>query len=113
MKFCQKCGKEIMEEAVICPNCGCSTGLQTPNTNTSTDSGSTGWAVLGFFIPIVGLILHLSWKQTRPNDAKKAGKGALIGFIFSIIFSIVFIIIYSVFISSIIGSYESIWSYVY
>ena len=23
MKFCQKCGKEIMDEAVICPNCGC------------------------------------------------------------------------------------------
>lgn len=25
MKFCQKCGKEIMDEAVICPNCGCAT----------------------------------------------------------------------------------------
>lgn len=25
MKFCEKCGKEIMDEAVICPNCGCST----------------------------------------------------------------------------------------
>lgn len=23
MKFCHKCGKEIMDEAVICPNCGC------------------------------------------------------------------------------------------
>lgn len=23
MKFCSKCGKEIMDEAVICPNCGC------------------------------------------------------------------------------------------
>ena len=23
MKFCQKCGKEIREEAVICPGCGC------------------------------------------------------------------------------------------
>lgn len=24
MKFCAKCGKEIMDEAVICPSCGCS-----------------------------------------------------------------------------------------
>lgn len=24
MKFCQKCGKEIMDEAVLCPGCGCS-----------------------------------------------------------------------------------------
>lgn len=23
MKYCQHCGKEIMNEAVICPNCGC------------------------------------------------------------------------------------------
>ena len=23
MKFCAKCGNEIMDEAVICPNCGC------------------------------------------------------------------------------------------
>ena len=23
--FCSKCGKEIMDEAVICPNCGCAT----------------------------------------------------------------------------------------
>lgn len=28
MKFCQKCGKEIMDEAVICPNCGCATDAQ-------------------------------------------------------------------------------------
>lgn len=25
MKFCSQCGKEIMDEAVICPGCGCST----------------------------------------------------------------------------------------
>ena len=24
--FCTKCGKEIMDETVICPNCGCETG---------------------------------------------------------------------------------------
>ena len=25
MKFCSKCGKELMDEAVICPGCGCAT----------------------------------------------------------------------------------------
>lgn len=24
MKFCSHCGKEIMDEAMICPHCGCS-----------------------------------------------------------------------------------------
>ena len=26
MKFCQTCGKEIMDEAIVCPNCGCAVG---------------------------------------------------------------------------------------
>ncbi len=29
MKFCAKCGKEIMDEAVICPGCGCAVNQQT------------------------------------------------------------------------------------
>lgn len=31
--FCSKCGKEIMDEAVICPNCGCATGNYKSNGN--------------------------------------------------------------------------------
>ena len=44
------------------------------------DSGSIGWGVLGFFIPLVGLILFLVWKNTKPKCAKVSGIGALIGF---------------------------------
>lgn len=53
------------------------------------DSGSFGWAVLGFFIPLVGLILWLVWKTERPLTAKKAGIGALVGAIVGVIFVIV------------------------
>ncbi len=28
MKYCQKCGKEMLEEAVVCTNCGCSVAEQ-------------------------------------------------------------------------------------
>ena len=28
MKFCSHCGKEVMDEAVICPGCGCSVAPQ-------------------------------------------------------------------------------------
>lgn len=48
---------------------------------TPTDSGSFGWAVLGFFFPLVGLILFLVWKDSMPLSAKKAGIGALVGVI--------------------------------
>ena len=47
--------------------------------------GSFGWAILGFFIPIVGWILYFSWKNTKPGDAKMAGIGGTVGFILNLI----------------------------
>jgi hypothetical protein len=47
-----------------------------------SDRRSGGYAVLGFFIPLVGLILFLMWKDGAfPQRARSAGKGALIGVI--------------------------------
>ena len=31
MKYCTKCGAEIMDEAVVCVHCGCSTGYTQQN----------------------------------------------------------------------------------
>ena len=50
-----------------------------------TDSGSFGWAVLGFLIPLVGLVLFLAWKNTKPKCAKMAGIGALVSVILGLI----------------------------
>lgn len=97
MKFCSHCGKEIMDEAVICPHCGCSVsnGNQPFGANpTQTqapvyDAPSTGFWILGFFIPLVGLILYLVNKDRKPLKARSAGMGALIGFIVNIVLSVI------------------------
>ena len=57
------------------------------------DAPSGGYAVLGFFIPIVGLILYLVWKDETPLRAKSAGKGALIGVITGVVLSVVLTVI--------------------
>ena len=44
------------------------------------DSSSIGFAVLGFFFPLVGLILFIIWNKSMPLMARSAGKGAAIGF---------------------------------
>lgn len=96
MKYCSKCGKEIMDEAVICPGCGCAQENKEAlsDLNKNKEAGSNfGWSVLGFFIPIVGLILYLVWKETSPSKAKAAGHGALAGFIFWLIFYSIFFFI--------------------
>ena len=79
MKFCQKCGKEIMDEAVVCPGCGCAVANNISK-NEFNDAPDNGYAILSFFIPIIGLILYLTKKDTMPLKANSAGKGALIGF---------------------------------
>ncbi|SFU49853.1 zinc ribbon domain-containing protein [Butyrivibrio sp. INlla21] len=42
------------------------------------DNGGFLWGLLGCCIPIVGLILFLVWKDTKPKTAKAAGIGALV-----------------------------------
>ena len=63
MRFCQKCGKEIMEEAVICPGCGCSVAQE----KTVEQGGKDGLAVAAKIFLILGcvaqgwLLLPLAW----------------------------------------------------
>lgn len=77
MAYCRKCGAPIDDHAASCPHCG---EQQNPQ-NTQpvvVDNGGFGWGLLGFCIPIVGLILFLVWKDTKPITAKAAGIGALV-----------------------------------
>ena len=49
------------------------------------DTGSFGWAVLGFFFPIVG-------KSEKPVSAKQAGMGALASVISTVVLWILLIV---------------------
>ncbi len=48
-------------------------------TTVEKEGSKIGWGVLGFFVPIVGLILFLLWKKNKNKSAKAAGIGAIIG----------------------------------
>ncbi len=53
--------------------------------NAPEDKGGFLWGLLGCCIPIVGLILFLVWKDSKPNSAKAAGIGALVSVILSVV----------------------------
>ena len=92
MKYCSNCGNPVNENQDVCLNCG--VVLKKKYTSNHVEEGSTGgWAVLGFFFPLVGLILYLAWIDTKPKSAKAAGKGALIGVIIAVILSIIVLIL--------------------
>lgn len=66
MAFCKNCGNQIEDNAATCPNCGASQNT-TPQV---TDNGGFLWGLLGCCIPIVGLVLFLVWKDTKPKLPK-------------------------------------------
>ena len=75
--YCKNCGKEIDDKAVVCPHCGVEQVSQ-PVKPEIEDNGGIGWGLLGCCIPLVGLILFLVWKDTKPKTSKAAGIGALV-----------------------------------
>ena len=88
--YCQNCNYHLDDNAYICPNCGCLVQKQEEQTQVKEGS-SVGWGFLSFFFPVVGLILFICWKETRPKTYKVCGIWALIGYIVGFLIFCVFI----------------------
>ncbi|RKD30350.1 hypothetical protein [Lacrimispora algidixylanolytica] len=58
----------------------------------NVQQGSNWWSVLGFFIPLVGLILFLVWKTTNPKSAKAAGIGALVSVVLNLLVFVLLVV---------------------
>ena len=87
--FCKNCGAEIDDKAVVCPKCGVAVGNINVQKVATDDAPNTGFMVLSFFFPLIGLILYLVWQNESPLKAKSCGKGALIGFIVGVVLGLV------------------------
>lgn len=82
--YCRNCGKEIKDNTVQCPYCNV-----TIVTTSQQDKASIGWGILGFCIPIAGLILYLMWKDTEQAQAKMVAKGAIVAVAFFLVCRII------------------------
>lgn len=82
---CKNCGNVVSSNMSFCTNCGARLDenmIEREVVNNNVNEGSSfGWGVLGFFFPLVGLILFLCWKSNKPKSSKASGIGALIGVI--------------------------------
>lgn len=97
--FCSKCGQELSADSAFCNHCGSPVNGQPAyrpySPEAQTDAPSSLFAVLGFFFPLVGLILYLVYESKSPLKARSAGKGALIGFIVGVVLSAIAMILFS------------------
>lgn len=98
--YCKNCGAEIVEGASFCFNCGSPVEFDVVNKSEEEpdvvynleeepkDSLNTIFTLLGFLMPLIGLILFIVYENKNPQRAKSAGKGALIGFITGVVLAI-------------------------
>ena len=64
-------------------------GSYQTETDSSQDKPSIGFNILGFLIPLVGLVLYLVWKNEYPLKAKSVGNAALFGVLFNVVVRII------------------------
>ena len=107
--ICNYCGYKVSEDCKCCPNCGEDPKTRkkktqvekstkeydsTTETKNSIEADySFLWGILGYFIPIVGLILFIVWRESKPKESKAVGIGALIRGIMMFIAFIIMIVL--------------------
>ena len=55
MAYCPYCGESVRDDQDVCLACG--TELRDLKEVFDEDGSQIGWGILGFFLPLVGLIL--------------------------------------------------------
>lgn len=97
MKYCSKCGNEVLDEAVVCPKCGCSVDYEKVSTySQSSRSQTNGFAIAGFvcsfFIPLLGWIFGgIGLSKAKKTDGKGKGFSTAAIAIATVVFLIYFI----------------------
>ncbi len=104
MKFCQKCGRELLDEAVICPGCGCAVkdnsteaavgaAAEPKKTQVSLILGIIGivfawvFALVGHITSIIGIIIGI--KEHKETGKMTGLTLSIIGEVCSIFSSII------------------------
>ena len=75
MKYCSNCGKEIFDDAVICPMCG--SMQEKTKQKPVKDKMNIAWFVISFLWWWVGIILYFAFRKSNPQKAKVCISGTL------------------------------------
>lgn len=77
--FCKNCGKEISDNAVVCPYCGVQLADIKPNAQQETCTLAIVGLVLSIFMSLVGLIVSIIARKKCREENLKGGELALAG----------------------------------
>ncbi|MDE7084798.1 MAG: zinc ribbon domain-containing protein [Clostridia bacterium] len=103
--FCKNCGREISDNAVVCPNCGVQVKAMSNSSNGENTIAIVGF-VFSFLIALVGLICSIMGYKKAVNEGAPYKGLALAGIIISIIsmvFGFILTIIYGAAIAAVLA----------
>ena len=112
MKFCSHCGKELMQDTIVCPHCGCAVGKMPRG---MIDKINPAWCILSLLFPLFGVFYWGFRYDTTPKRARACAIAALIGVILSVLFVMIAILI-AILIGTVLPEYmqannlEFVWS---
>lgn len=122
MKKCLNCNKMLEDNVAFCSECGSNNFLyennnqmnynqnyqynnqynqyqQYPYQQQNNSGSNLGhpiiWGVVGYFVPIAGIVLYFVWKNSNPEQAKGAGIGALINIVLTVIICVFYFIMFA------------------
>ncbi len=90
MNYCPNCGEKVDNNAYVCVRCGFK--LRSDNVENSNDNGSIAWGILGFLVPIAGIIIYFIMKKDNPKNSKMAIRGSLINLCLNFVLFVISII---------------------
>ena len=87
MKYCSKCGQQLVDEAVVCINCGAMIDEPKPAEQAQpakpADEVSVGLCILSALIPLFGIIYWVAMNKQTPKRARACGITAIISWALS------------------------------
>ena len=85
--FCKYCGTKLKDDNADCPKCG-----KNNRTEFNDDASDFKFALLGFLVPIAGLVLYLVWKKDFPERSSSCIKGTAAGTLMYVLLPVILIL---------------------
>lgn len=98
--YCPSCGTPTKEQQEICTHCGTQLHKEHVGNKTIEDKPEILLNVVSCCFPLVGLILFLVWRDTKPKSAKSVCLWAVIG---SVLMVLIYIILF------VFGLFTALW----
>lgn len=90
--YCKKCGILNDDNLNFCVNCG--NKLKETAVNHATGINRIWFGILGFVVPILGLIFYVAYKDDNPKISRTSFKGAVLGLAAPTIIAVIVLLLY-------------------